>query len=390
MVDTPRGNLEDSFSPLGPSFEREDLIASTDQFEGRLNFSRSESSGEPDGDPPGGSPFSSFVNHLSPLDTDNPGTHSSGAKPSRVTSSPSKKQAMKSPVPPGPPPQSETKPRKILWHSENTTKSSPSSEFSTPAMRLKLEGNSFNSAQRSFSDINTIMRTHPSPIHRTPYHQLHAHHNSYQSPYAIYHHPQIPHPHHGIPPPPPPTQLPARTPSAKKAPPPATAVSVSRSPQLESARKPKKTEGKENTTSPPSKRMPCNCKKSKCVKLYCECFSNEIYCDGCNCSDCQNTPAFEDIRIKAIKETKSKNPQAFKARFAEMGTSDRKGHTMGCKCKKSECLKKYCEVRILFKALSSSTHETFSRATVLPSWRALREQVQVCELYECCRLAEAH
>ena len=37
---------------------------------------------------------------------------------------------------------------------------------------------------------------------------------------------------------------------------------------------------------------PCNCKKSRCLKLYCECFSADIYCNGCNCTSCLNNPVF--------------------------------------------------------------------------------------------------
>ena len=33
----------------------------------------------------------------------------------------------------------------------------------------------------------------------------------------------------------------------------------------------------------------CNCKQSKCIKLYCECFNSNVFCDsGCNCVDCLN------------------------------------------------------------------------------------------------------
>ncbi|KAL3920911.1 MAG: hypothetical protein SGILL_003024 [Bacillariaceae sp.] len=92
----------------------------------------------------------------------------------------------------------------------------------------------------------------------------------------------------------------------------------------------------ENNTKTSGKKAPCNCKKSRCLKLYCECFSAERFCDGCNCSDCQNTVETVAIRDKAIKDTRAKNPKAFQARVAET-------HNMGCKCKKSECLKKYCE-----------------------------------------------
>lgn len=37
------------------------------------------------------------------------------------------------------------------------------------------------------------------------------------------------------------------------------------------------------------KRVPCNCKKSKCLKLYCECFAAGLMCmKECNCCDCNN------------------------------------------------------------------------------------------------------
>lgn len=31
------------------------------------------------------------------------------------------------------------------------------------------------------------------------------------------------------------------------------------------------------------KRKSCNCKNSRCLKLYCECFASGNYCDNCNC-----------------------------------------------------------------------------------------------------------
>jgi hypothetical protein len=33
----------------------------------------------------------------------------------------------------------------------------------------------------------------------------------------------------------------------------------------------------------------CNCKKSTCLKKYCECFQAGIFCsDNCKCIDCKN------------------------------------------------------------------------------------------------------
>ena len=101
---------------------------------------------------------------------------------------------------------------------------------------------------------------------------------------------------------------------------------------------------------PPSqaKRSPCNCKRSKCLKLYCECFAAERFCDGCNCTDCANTPTAGLIRHKAIMEMRAKD-KISKGKMngngrMEPGLSPESSHNMGCKCKKSECLKKYCEV----------------------------------------------
>ncbi|RAW35080.1 hypothetical protein PC110_g8601 [Phytophthora cactorum] len=138
------------------------------------------------------------------------------------------------------------------------------------------------------------------------------------------------------------------------------------------------------------KKAPCNCKKSKCLKLYCECFASGGYCDeSCNCLDCANTTATEEVRQQAIASRLEKNPNAFKpkigatatvvtvtpggARRLSVGTSGgrrastgaflsppgqlslqqrqllsagmatTKMHKHGCHCKKSACQKKYCE-----------------------------------------------
>jgi Tesmin/TSO1-like CXC domain, cysteine-rich domain len=86
--------------------------------------------------------------------------------------------------------------------------------------------------------------------------------------------------------------------------------------------------------SPRGRRPVCHCKKSQCLKLYCECFSAELFCFGCKCTDCFNVPECQYERDRAIADIRHKNPQAFKPRVAT------ETHTLGCKCKKSECLKK--------------------------------------------------
>ncbi|GMF14780.1 unnamed protein product [Phytophthora lilii] len=139
------------------------------------------------------------------------------------------------------------------------------------------------------------------------------------------------------------------------------------------------------------KKAPCNCKKSKCLKLYCECFASGGYCDeSCNCLDCANTTATEEVRQQAIAARLEKNPNAFKPKIGatpavvtmtpggarrlsirasggshastvsflsppgqltfqqqqqllSSGLVSTKMHKHGCHCKKSACQKKYCE-----------------------------------------------
>lgn len=100
-------------------------------------------------------------------------------------------------------------------------------------------------------------------------------------------------------------------------------------------------------------RKPCNCKNSRCLKLYCECFATGQYCDAtCNCKGCANNLDNEKERKEAIEARLERNPRAFRPKIATSplptgkagGTQwARQVHHKGCHCKKSHCLKKYCE-----------------------------------------------
>uniref|UniRef100_A0A8C5DAM4 CRC domain-containing protein n=1 Tax=Gouania willdenowi TaxID=441366 RepID=A0A8C5DAM4_GOUWI len=97
----------------------------------------------------------------------------------------------------------------------------------------------------------------------------------------------------------------------------------------------------ESTSRP---RKPCNCTKSQCLKLYCDCFANGEFCSNCNCNNCFNNLEHETERLKAIKTCLDRNPEAFKPKIGKgkEGESDRR-HSKGCNCKRSGCLKNYCE-----------------------------------------------
>ncbi|CAH9104143.1 unnamed protein product [Cuscuta europaea] len=100
----------------------------------------------------------------------------------------------------------------------------------------------------------------------------------------------------------------------------------------------------------------CNCKKSKCLKLYCDCFAAGVYCvEPCSCQGCFNKPIHENTVLATRKQIESRNPLAFAPKvirtndsMPDSGDDSNKTpasarHKRGCNCKKSGCLKKYCE-----------------------------------------------
>ena len=65
----------------------------------------------------------------------------------------------------------------------------------------------------------------------------------------------------------------------------------------------------------------CSCTKTKCVKMYCQCYALNKPCVDCNCKDCLNKPSL-------------------------YGDHSNKTYVKGgncCTCTKTNCNKKYCE-----------------------------------------------
>ena len=111
---------------------------------------------------------------------------------------------------------------------------------------------------------------------------------------------------------------------------------------------PKTTSSKRRRSSCNSDK--CNCKKSKCLKLYCECFAAGRFCKDCLCQNCGNMEWNKKVVEETRKAIMQRDPLAFQPKILKFADKLAPGadgeaprHKKGCHCKRSHCLKKYCE-----------------------------------------------
>ena len=95
---------------------------------------------------------------------------------------------------------------------------------------------------------------------------------------------------------------------------------------------------KNDSNSLPISKIHCTCKKTKCIKKYCECYSSGNLCYNCKCENCENKPYYNENIPNQKKEEENNN------NIIELNEDeDEEKKLIICTCSKSGCNKNYCE-----------------------------------------------
>jgi hypothetical protein len=118
-------------------------------------------------------------------------------------------------------------------------------------------------------------------------------------------------------------------------------------PSVREHRKPSNDGAQLQESSLPNEARSCRCKNSKCLKLYCMCFSAGAFCGSsiCQCQDCHNVDGSELLsrepgshptgcQCTACRDVKSQ-------KMVQLGEITLASESQ-CACKNSNCLQLYC------------------------------------------------
>jgi hypothetical protein len=93
-------------------------------------------------------------------------------------------------------------------------------------------------------------------------------------------------------------------------------------------------------------RPACRCKKTNCLKLYCECFLKGNVCGiHCKCVDCMNSTDYQQVREMLLEDHFNKGTIAYdpNTQTIDQSAANTLKRQRSCTCAKTGCNKKYCE-----------------------------------------------